>query len=186
MKGASTGMAFTKIRSAAITYSTWVTAVRARQGKNAQKGNCGTEKEVLKINLIAKYIIPLDTRTKKNSMSIAGTGAKCPLCGKRAKQFIRQGHANTEYTAKAARFLHPKPDKPISEQIHIVYLIFTGTKRIIDDLNLYASLDDLLVKEGIIQDDNRSIIRCRDGSRVLYDKDNPRAEIYIYEYDGNW
>lgn len=51
-----------------------------------------------------------------------------------------------------------------------------------DDLNLFASLDDLLVKEKIIQDDNRNIIRCRDGSRVYYDKQNPRAEIYIYDY----
>jgi hypothetical protein len=53
---------------------------------------------------------------------------------------------------------------------------------VVDDLNLYASLDDLLVREKILKDDNRRIIRSRDGSRVLYDKENPRAEIYIYRY----
>lgn len=46
---------------------------------------------------------------------------------------------------------------------------------------LDASLDDLLVKEGVLQDDNISVIRCRDGSFVDYDKEHPRAEIEIYE-----
>lgn len=46
----------------------------------------------------------------------------------------------------------------------------------------YASLDDILTREGILKDDNISIIRNRDGSRVFYDKEHPRAEIYIYEY----
>lgn len=63
-----------------------------------------------------------------------------------------------------------------------MYTIYTETRRKVDDLNLYASLDDLLVKEQILKDDNHSIIRSRDGSRVLYDKERPRAEIYIYKY----
>lgn len=134
------------------------------------------------LNLLAQYVIPLDTRTKKNSMSIAGTGPRCPKCGKRQKQFIRQGHANTEYSAMAAKYLVPKPRQPISCKVHIVYRIYTQTRRVVDDLNLYASLDDILVKEKILKDDNRNIIRCRDGSGVFYDKDHPRAEIYLYEF----
>ena len=134
------------------------------------------------IELLEQYVIPLDTRTKKNHMTIAGTGAKCPACGKRKRQFVRQGHANTRYTAEAARFLNPKPKAPINETIQLVYLVYTETQRVVDDLNLYASLDDLLVREKILKDDNRRIIRSRDGSRVLYDKENPRAEIYIYRY----
>lgn len=58
-----------------------------------------------------------------------------------------------------------------------------------DDLNLYASLDDILVHEQILKDDCVKFIRNRDGSRVLYDKENPRAEIYIYRYkeeDDEW
>lgn len=133
--------------------------------------------------MLFKYTIPLDTRTKKNHMSIAGTGPRCPKCGKRKKQFIRQGHANTKYSADAARFLFPKPLAPIDREIHLVYRIYTETRRVVDDLNLFASLDDILVKERILKDDNRKIIRCRDGSRVLYDKEHPRAEIYIYEYE---
>lgn len=129
-----------------------------------------------------KYVIPLDPRTKKNHMTIAGTGPKCPKCGKRARQFIRQGAAQSKYAFDAARFLNPRPEKPIDGQVHIVYRLFMQTRRKVDDLNLYASLDDLLVHERILADDCVKYIRSRDGSRVFYDKENPRAEIYIYEY----
>ena len=71
---------------------------------------------------------------------------------------------------------------PIDGQIHIVYVLYMQTKRRVDDLNLYASLDDILVHEKILTDDSIKYIRNRDGSRVLYDKENPRAEIYIYRY----
>lgn len=133
------------------------------------------------MNLLASYVIPLDTRTKKNHQTIAGSGPKCPLCGKRKKQFVRQGHANTEYTAQAAQYLNPKPPKPLSGPVWLQYNVYMKTRRRVDDLNLYASLDDLLVKEGILQDDNISVIRCRNGSFVTYDKAAPRAEIRIYE-----
>ncbi len=66
--------------------------------------------------------------------------------------------------------------------MHIIYKLYMQTRRRVDDLNLYASLDDLLVSEGIIKDDCIKYIRNRDGSRVDYDKENPRAEIYIYTY----
>lgn len=135
------------------------------------------------MGLLAKYTIELDTRTKKNHMTIAGTGPKCPKCGKKARLFVRQGRANTKYSLDAAHFLTPRPKKPMEGPVWLVYKVYTGTRRVVDDLNLYASLDDILVKEGILKDDNRNIIRSRDGSRVLYDKARPRAEIYIFEYE---
>jgi hypothetical protein len=139
--------------------------------------------------ILAQYTIYLDPRTKKNHMTIAGTGPKCPKCGKKARQFVRQGSANTKFAFEATRFLFPKPMEPLNEPLHIVYRLYMQTKRRVDDLNLYASLDDLLVSNGIIKDDCISIIRCRDGSRVDYDKAQPRAEIYIYKYreeEDNW
>ena len=115
-------------------------------------------------------------------MTIAGTGPKCPKCGKRQRQFVRQGSANTKFAFDAAKFLFPKPAEPFDKELHIVYRLYMQTRRRVDDLNLYASLDDLLVTSGIIKDDCINIIRCRDGSREGYDKENPRAEIYIYKY----
>lgn len=134
------------------------------------------------MQLLAEYVIPLDPRAKKNSHRIAGSGPRCPMCGKFQKQFIRNGSTATEFAFRAAQYLNPKPGKPFGGTVQLVYRIYTGTRHKKDDLNLYEALDDILVKERILEDDNRNIIRSRDGSRVLYDKDNPRAEIYIYDY----
>lgn len=116
-------------------------------------------------------------------MTIAGTGPRCPYCGKRKRQFVRQGSANTKFSFESAKFLFPKPEQPYEGEIHIIYRLYMQTRRRVDDLNLYASLDDILVNEKIIKDDSMKYIRNRDGSRVLYDKEHPRAEIYIYEYE---
>lgn len=134
------------------------------------------------MKLLASYVIPLDPRTKQDSQVIAGSGPKCPICRKPAKQFIRQSYASTTFSFKAARFLFPKPKEPIGGTVRLVYRLYMETRRMVDDLKLYAALDDILVKEKILKYDNIRIIRDRDGSRVLYDKENPRAEIYIYTY----
>lgn len=42
---------------------------------------------------------------------------------------------------------------------------------------------DLLVAYGIIEDDNSKIVASMDGSRVSYDKDNPRTEAEITGLD---
>lgn len=131
---------------------------------------------------LAHYTIPLDPKTKKNSHRIAGCGPRCPVCGKYKKQFVRNADKTTEYSFSAAKYLHPKPQKEIEGPVHLIYRLYTETWHRKDDLNLYEALDDILVKEGILKDDDRKTIRSRDGSRVLYDKENPRAEIYIYEY----
>lgn len=131
---------------------------------------------------LAQYLIPIDPKTKKNTHRIAGCGPRCPLCGKYQKQFVRNGKSTTDFAFRAAQYLHPKPKAPLEGPVRVVYKIYTGTRRRVDDLNLYEALDDILVSERILIDDNRNIIRSRDGSRVLYDKENPRAEIYIYPY----
>ena len=42
---------------------------------------------------------------------------------------------------------------------------------------------DTLVAAKILADDNNTIIASVDGSRVLYDKENPRTEIFIEELE---
>lgn len=132
-------------------------------------------------------MIPLDPRTKKNHQTIAGTGAKCPVCGKRKKQFVKQGKANDEYSFHALCHIKPRPDLPLDKPVHIKYLFYMQTRRRVDSLNLQAAADDLLVSAGVLKDDNANIVKSHDGTRVLYDKENPRTEIYIYDYeeDGN-
>ena len=38
---------------------------------------------------------------------------------------------------------------------------------------------DVLVKAGTLKDDSCSIVVSTDGSRVFYDKENPRTEVEI-------
>lgn len=135
------------------------------------------------MELLAQYRIPLDPRTKKNSHRISGCGKRCPVCGKYERQFVRNAKTTTDYSFKAVKFLQPRPAKPIEGPVHLVYRLYTQTWHRKDDLNLYEALDDILVTNGILKDDDRKTIRNRDGSRVLYDKDNPRAEIFIYTYE---
>ena len=75
----------------------------------------------------------------------------------------------------------------IDYPVNIKALYFMPTRRRVDLCNLHESLCDVLVKHGVIEDDNSSIIVSMDGSRVLYDKQNPRTEIYIerVEPEGN-
>lgn len=133
--------------------------------------------------LLHKYVIPLDPRTKKNHQMIAGTGARCPVCGKRKKQFIKQGNAGSTYAFDAFCHINPKPAEPISSPVHVKYLFYMQTRRVVDSLNLQAQADDLLVSAGVLKDDNVKIVKSHDGTRVLYDKENPRTEIYIYDFE---
>lgn len=126
-----------------------------------------------------RFVIPLDPRTKKNHQMIAGNGPKCQTCKKPKKQFIRQGKAHDAYTAEARLFLRPIPERPIEEPVNVKCLFYMQTRRIVDSLNLLEAVDDLLVEEGILQDDNSRVVVAHDGSRVLYDKANPRTEIEI-------
>lgn len=126
-----------------------------------------------------EYTILGDPRTKKNSMMIAGSGTKCPTCGKFHKQFIRQGKAHDKFFRQSLVQVHPIPRKPIDYPVHCCYIFYMKTRRIVDGKNLEAAIDDLLVSAGVLKDDNSRIIVSHDGSRVRYDPIRPRVEIRI-------
>lgn len=118
------------------------------------------------------YTIPCDPRTKKNSQEIhqnRRTGA----------HFIAQSERYNDYELYASYFLRPKPKTPIQYPVTVRCLFYMKTRRKVDKSNLEAAAHDILVKYGILADDNRDIIASTDGSRVYYDKDNPRTEITI-------
>lgn len=62
-------------------------------------------------------------------------------------------------------------------------LFYMPSRRRVDLTNLLESVDDALVAAGVLADDNSQIIVSHDGSRVLYDKDNPRTEVSITAYE---
>lgn len=44
---------------------------------------------------------------------------------------------------------------------------------------MYEGIQDCLVNAGVIADDNYTIVAGHDGSRIHYDKKNPRTEVFI-------
>ena len=118
-----------------------------------------------------RYVIPLQPISKKNSQRILTN---------RGRPFIMPSEQYKRYEEAAGYFLRPKPPAPISEPVIIRYLFYMPARRRVDGLNLAAAMDDILVKYGILEDDNRNIVAGHDGSRVHLDKENPRTEIYIY------
>lgn len=125
------------------------------------------------------YTVKGDPRTKKNSQTIAGSGRRCTQCGKFEKQWIRQGAVYDDYAEKAAWQIRPRPAKPIDFPVNVKYLFYMKTHRRVDALNLAEAMDDILQDCGVLADDRSEIVAAHDGTRVLYDKENPRTEIYI-------
>jgi Holliday junction resolvase RusA-like endonuclease len=48
---------------------------------------------------------------------------------------------------------------------------------------LLEAIDDIMVKAGLLKDDNYKIIAAHDGSRVYVDKNRPRTEVIITKFE---
>ena len=124
--------------------------------------------------MIYKYTIPLPPVTKKNSQRIL-------VNRKTGMPFIAPSSAYKRYEAQAIYFLTPKPKTPLAGRYRVAAEFYMPTRRRVDLTNLLEAAHDTLVSAKILADDNNTIIASVDGSRVLYDKENPRTEIIIQE-----
>ena len=122
--------------------------------------------------MIQKYIISLPPITKKNSQQI--------LTG---KPFIAPSKQYKKYEQAAMWYLTPKPKDPLSGRYRVATVFYMPTRRKVDLTNLLEACHDTLVSAKILADDNNAIIASVDGSRVMYDKENPRTEIFIEELE---
>lgn len=121
-----------------------------------------------------KYIINIPPITKKNSQQIMTNRAT-------GRPFIMPSRKYKQYEAAAAQYLMPKPAQPIDHPVNVKCLFYMPTRRVVDLTNLLEAAADVLVHCGVLADDNSKIVVAHDGSRVLYDKENPRTEIWIEE-----
>lgn len=124
--------------------------------------------------MIQKYIISLPPITKKNSQQILTNH-------RTGKPFIAPSSAYKRYEQQAIYFLTPKPKTPLAGRYRVTAAFYMPTRRSVDLTNLLEAAHDTLVAAKILADDNNTIIASVDGSRVLYDKENPRTEIIIQE-----
>lgn len=116
------------------------------------------------------FTIPLQPISKKNSQQIM-------VNRKTGKPFVMPSKAYKDYEAAAMWFM-PKV-QTINEPVNVKCLFYMGTHRKCDLTNLLEAIDDVMVKAGLLADDNFTIIESHDGSRVLYDKEKPRTEVVI-------
>lgn len=72
----------------------------------------------------------------------------------------------------------------INSPINLKVEYYMPTRHRVDLCNLLNATCDILVAGGVIEDDNCKIVASHDGSRVRYDKDNPRVEITISSIKG--
>ena len=75
--------------------------------------------------------------------------------------------------------------KTIDYPINLKCIYYMPTKRRVDLNNLLEATTDMLVHYKILADDNSNIVYSHDGSRVRYDKENPRTEIEIEDINEN-
>lgn len=111
-----------------------------------------------------------DPRTKKNSARILRTRSGAP--------FVAPSKAYGDYETDCLRQIK-KPRSPISARVNVRCVYYMKTARRVDLANLIEATTDILVKAHVLEDDNSKIVAAHDGSRVEYDKENPRAEITI-------
>lgn len=122
-----------------------------------------------------KFTIPLIPVSKKNSQEIH-------INRRTGKRFISPSKKYKEYEKQATWFV-PVISSPIDYPVNVKCLFYMPTRRSCDLTNMLECVDDVMVSAGLLSDDNYKVIQSHDGSRILYDKENPRTEIEIQEVE---
>ena len=125
-----------------------------------------------------RFTIPLTPISKKNSQQILINRAT-------GRPFIMPSKQYKQYEQDALHFI-PKGWEAIDQPVNVKCLFYMPTKRKVDLTNLLEAIDDIMVKAGILQDDHSGVVAGHDGSRVLYDKQNPRTEVEIEVIGGEY
>ena len=115
-----------------------------------------------------------DPRTKKNSARI--------LKGRSGGRFVAPSKAFVDYQ-ESCLWQIKRPHSPVSARVNVRCVYYMQTRRKVDLANLIEATCDILVKAGVLADDNSKIVAAHDGSRVDYDKNDPRVEIEIEEME---
>ncbi len=116
------------------------------------------------------FTIKGDPRTKKNSMQIYLNGSRRRVAPSNAYQLYES----------AALWQIPCVET-IERPVDLQVVYYMKTRGRVGLVSLLQATCALLEKAKVLKDDNCTIVKSMDGSRVLYDKENPRAEVTITE-----
>ena len=114
-----------------------------------------------------RFTVPVAPVTKKNSGQIVTV---------KGRPMLIPSKRYNEYEKLASPYC---PDFGIDYPVNVKTVFYMKTRRRVDIANLISAAHDLLVHAGTLTDDNSKIIVSVDGSRVEYDKENPRTEFEI-------
>lgn len=96
------------------------------------------------------------------------------------KPFISQSTRYLDYEQDCLWQMKAFAKKPIPPApINVQCVYYRSDHRRVDLVNLLEATDDILVRAGLIPDDNFNVIAGHDGSRVYVDRERPRVEITI-------
>ena len=123
-----------------------------------------------------KIIIIGDPRTKKNHSRLVYRGGRTFLIPSQQYQKYE-----SEFIAQCME--QGIWNKNLNYRMNIECKYYMHTRRRVDLNNLLEGTTDCLVAAKVITDDESKIVAGHDGSRVLYDKENPRVEITITELE---
>ena len=115
-----------------------------------------------------KLILDGEPRTKKNSQRICVKG--------NGQRFVKPSAQYEQYEGRCLWQLRGKRWQ-LAGPINLKCEYYMATRRKVDLCNLLEATCDILVKAGVIVDDNSTVVASHDGSRVCYDEENPRVEI---------
>lgn len=122
-----------------------------------------------------RYNIRLVPVTKKNSQRI--------VINSRTKRPMVIPSETYKIYEKACGYYLEHAHDPIDYPVNVKCVYYMPTRRRVDLVNLQEATLDVLVRWQVLADDNSKIVVSMDGSRVLYDKEDPRTEICITKED---
>ena len=120
-----------------------------------------------------KITIPGRPITKKNSQRM--------ILLKNGRRMVRPSAQFEAYQEAAGCAIGPNRGLMLTGPVNVKAVYFMPTRGRVDLLNLLEATCDILVHYGVLEDDNSRVVASHDGSRVFYDKTNPRVEIEIAE-----
>ena len=116
-----------------------------------------------------EFTIPVNPITKKNHQQLITVGGRPRIIPSKQYQ---------QYEKDCAPFI-PRLAEPIDYPVTVEAHFYKNNRRAYDLVNALQALLDILVKYGVLADDNANIVFSVDGSRAGYCKEFPRTEVEI-------
>lgn len=125
-----------------------------------------------------RIIIPTNPRSKKNSQEIV-------FNKKTGKRMVIQNKKYTDFERECKKYIPVLREPPIAYRVNLKCKFYVCDARRRDIANYLEAIQDILVKYGLLADDNYNIVASIDGCSMEIDRENPRVEIEIKKLDEN-